>query len=192
MPGQPLTANPIWSKLEGDISPAVYRRIDLRKLVAEGGGEEGALWDALDKLEDSSCHEIEVHRLVERLPPSKWPTLFAGLYRVCAHGATVRVYGTHHASEAALADFRVYRGLSRSFFAHLSKIGRLHLPAVGVEDPADFDCDFETERMVTVCEPGFESDAYEVREFKSVHYRNVIRDLDVYLRCYKPARSDRP
>lgn len=195
-----------WSLIPADIDPKIYQRLNIGSGATEHGRyatPEGSGWLTLDinpkvnpdvihditqypwPFEDSQFHEVQAAHLLEHL--DDWIGFFSEMYRVCAHGAVVRIAGPHWANADTWSDPTHRRGLSEKFFAYLSAKGR-NLMDVDHYNTLE-DLDFETELLRPHIDPAWEGKSEEARQWAAQHYINVIKELEVFLRVYKPKRS---
>lgn len=129
--------------------------------------------------EDSSIHEVYCSHLIEHIV--HLDRFFEELYRVCKNGAKCRFLTPHWLHEIAWSDPTHKRAITERTYAYFSAEGR---KALGVEHYG-WKSNFEIVRVQRNPEDSWYARSDEAREWASTHYANVIKELDVTLRCVK-------
>ena len=186
-----------WNALPPDIDPAAYRRAWLGPGEAGDGVSHLTYADAYGitdktrcRAEDSSIHEMTVVHTLERV--TDVVAFWKELYRVCSHGACVRVVGTYWSHVDVQADPSRLRGVSERMFAYLAPGSRTSLLADPYEDDVGISLltgvDFDTTSFQHLAEPEWHGHSDDARYWAARHHHNVVRRLITTLQCHKPVR----
>jgi len=194
----PLSFNDIgWADL-GEQDPRVFKRASLGVKAPPSGvlhlsydERHGSLIANQEEVVESSLNEVFIAHEVERV---KDVVLFLReLYRVCAHGAVIRVWGVYFTHTDTFADPTKLRGLSERMFSYTSAIGREAMSRDELDDGVASSLytgvDFDVKEVRHMVEPEYESRSDAARYWGIVHNLNVIRRVEIVLMCHKPSRE---
>ena len=186
--------------LVGDIDPEIYRRATIgigcdNNAVWSGGrlrSYNGPEHRVGNYIADSTLNEIGISNVVDRLPDNEVVPFWHEVYRVSAHGASVRLVGCYWTCVDVQADITRKRGLSEPMLARLSVGGRATLRADPLEDGVGLDVfegiDLDPVQIVHVADPEWETRSSEAKAWHMAHGLNVVRRLNATLLVHKPCR----
>lgn len=136
--------------------------------------------------EDSSIHEVFSAHCLEHI--EDWGVFFRELYRICAHGAIVRLIGPTVFSDAYWADPTHKRPFTAKFFNdYLSASSRAKMK--GAKHTGLGEVDFETKMIRRIFNPMWDGKAEEALSWAAEHNNNVVYELDITLAVHKPIRT---
>lgn len=183
-----------WSILsDEDRDPSIYKKLAILPRGAKAINLPDSitkLMHPIEKWPDEEYNEIGIFHVIERV--DDLVSFWKNLYRISAHGAYIKVYGTYWNNEDAFADPTYKRGLTNKMFDYLSAIGRKRL----LDDLYDdgiacsllSDIDFDTTALTHISSPIWEGRSDYERDYFINHYINVAKKLEVSLVCHKPVR----
>ena len=189
-----------WASIEG-VDPKIYKRAVIGN-VPESALPQGTIRLAEPKaypvpysfpfVENGWVNEVVVYQALERV--NDQIAFWKELYRICAHGAWVRLTSVYHSHIDAIADPTRKNRISERYFGYLSSAGRAQLRRDPFEDEIGCDIyggvDFETKTIRHILEPEWEgfSDATRYEGLK--RDMNVASRIEVHLLAFKPARKE--
>lgn len=133
--------------------------------------------------EESSINEINCEHFVEHVRNLK--RFMENVWKILVPGGTMKIVAPYWSHIGADQDFTHVRRINEMTFKYFNKptLNAMNIGHYSVE------CDFDIVLTRFIFEPEWTDRSEEAREWARIHYLNVVREIEVYLKAVKPMRK---